>query len=75
MDIPKDLFDKLLKGREDLDEELNAFVDSLNLPRLDVFYEDILQDEADLMDRLKLSECLPHPDPRHQLQEHQRRSA
>lgn len=43
--IPLERFDRMLKERERLDAELKAFVDTLDLPRFDLFYEDILIDE------------------------------
>lgn len=42
-------FKETLAMREKLDEELKRFVDDLQLPTLNVFYEEILQDETNTL--------------------------
>jgi hypothetical protein len=39
-------FDTLLQEREELDRDLDGYVGQLGLPTLQLFYEDLLQNEA-----------------------------
>ncbi|WP_297529689.1 hypothetical protein [Thiohalobacter sp.] len=64
--IPTALFDRLLRERERLDAELESFVEQLDLPRLDIFYEDILIDEVALKQRVLEFLGVPHRDTRAQ---------
>jgi len=66
VEIPPDLFDRLLRERERLDAELESFVAQLDLPRLDIFYEDILIDESGLKQRVLEFLGVPHRDTRAQ---------
>lgn len=49
--IDVEQFKRVLKMREDLDSQLKHFVEELRLPTLELYYEDILRDEADVLHR------------------------
>ena len=43
--LDPDVFDELLTMREELDEKLKNFVEFIDLPTIELFYEDMLSDE------------------------------
>jgi len=43
--LDPDIFDELLKMREELDKRLRTFVEYIDLPTTELFYEDMLSDE------------------------------
>jgi LPS sulfotransferase NodH len=50
--LDPDKFDELLKMREALDDKLEEFVDTLGLPTLEMFYEELLADETSFFQRI-----------------------
>lgn len=50
--VDLDEFDELLKHRESVDNELEAYVNQLPLPTLKIYYEDLLRNEQAFLDSI-----------------------
>jgi LPS sulfotransferase NodH len=54
-------FDKVLRNREKVDQELEAYINSLPLPNVQICYEDLLKDQKMVLDPLfEYLEVAPH---------------
>ncbi len=60
MEVDLDEFDQLIKLREKWDQDLEAYVQQLDLPTISLFYEELLEDEAVLVSKIFNFLEVPH---------------